>query len=393
MESLKIPRTIGDDYSREAAAERRRFIERHTAATLDHTAQFSFDPAVLPGNIENFVGVVQVPLGFAGPLRVNGEFAAGDFFVPMATSEGTLVASYSRGMALTRAAGGVTTTVVNDVMQRSPVFIFEDARGARRFSAWVSEHLASIGAAAEATTSKGKLRNIEQYAASRMLYLRFNFSTGDAAGQNMCGKATYAACQWITANYDGAISRYFLSGNMDTDKKHSQINTLHGRGKRVIAEITLPRELLQERMRTTPEAMYAARKTSQLGAMMAGAVHNGVHPANGIAAIFMATGQDVANVAESHASLVHAEVTPAGDYYYSVTLPSLIVATRGGGTGLPTQRECLEALGCFGDGKAKKLAEIIAATVLCGEISLGAAVVSEEWVSSHDRYGRNRPPA
>lgn len=391
MESIKIPRNIGNDYSREAAAERRRFIERHTGAKLDHTAQFSFDPEILPGNIENFSGVVQVPMGFAGPLRVNGEYAQGDFFVPMATSEGTLVASYNRGMALTAAAGGVTTTVVDDAMQRSPVFIFENAREARNFATWVTENIAGIRAAAELTTRNGKLRNIEQYHASRMLYLRFNYTTGDAAGQNMCGKATYAACHWIQSNYSGPIQQYFLSGNMDTDKKHSQLNTLHSRGKRVIAEITLPRDLLIQRMRTTPEAMFAARKTSQLGGLMAGAVHNGVHPANGITAIFMATGQDVANVAEAHASLVYAEVTPTGDYYYSVTLPSLIVATRGGGTGLPTQRECLEALGCYGDGKSKKFAEIIAATVLCGELSLGAAVVSEEWVESHDKYGRNRP--
>ncbi len=391
MEPLKIPRQPDNDYSREAAAERRRFVEKQTGASLHHTAQFSFDPVLLPGNIENFSGVVQVPMGFAGPLRVNGEHAQGDFFVPMATSEGTLVASYSRGMNLARAAGGVMTTVVDDAMQRSPVFIFDNARDARSFSAWINENMAGIRAAAESTTRNGKLRNIEQYHASRMLYLRFNFTTGDAGGQNMCGKATYAACQWIVANYGDAIRQFFLSGNMDTDKKHSQLNTLHSRGKRVIAEITLPRDLLKERMRTTPEAMYAARKTSQLGGLMAGAVHNGVHPANGITAVFMATGQDVANVAESHASLVYAEVTPNGDYYYSVTLPSLIVATRGGGTGLPTQRECLESLDCYGDGKARKLAEIIAATVLCGEISLGAAVVSEEWVKSHDRFGRNPP--
>lgn len=391
MEPLKIPRIADNDYSREAAAGRRRFVERQTGARLEHSARFSFDPAVLPGNIENFAGVVQVPLGFAGPLRVNGEFAQGDFFVPMATSEGTLVASYNRGMALTRAAGGITTTVVDDAMQRSPVFLFDDARQARDFSRWITANLDGIRHAAESTTRNGRLRDIEQYHASRMLYLRFNFTTGDAAGQNLCGKATFAACQWIRANYDGAIAHHFLSGNMDTDKKHSQLNTLRSRGKRVIAEVTLPRQLLQQRMRTTPEAMYAARRTSQLGGLMAGAVHNGIHPANGIAALFMATGQDVANVAESHASLVHAEITPAGDYYYSVTLPSLIVATRGGGTGLPTQRECLEVLGCHGDGKARKLAEIVAATVLCGELSLGAAVVSEEWVSSHDRYGRNPP--
>lgn len=391
MTDCKIPRCKEGDYTREAAAERRRYIEQQTGAALEHTARFSFDPAILPGNIENFTGVVQMPLGFAGPLRVNGEYAQGDFYVPMATTEGTLVASYSRGMNLTRAAGGITTTVVDDAMQRSPVFLFNDARQARDFSLWITANFADIKAAGEATTSVGKLRNIEQYSASRMLYLRFNFTTGDAAGQNMTGKATHAACQWIKVNYPATIANYFLSGNMDTDKKHSQLNTLHSRGKRVIAEITLPRELIVAKMRTTPEAMYASRKTAQLGGLMAGAVHNGVHPANGIAAVFIATGQDEANVAESHASLVYAEVTPSGDYYYSVTLPSLIVASYGGGTGLATQRECLEVMGCYGQGKVKKLAEIIAATVLCGEVSLGAAVVSEEWVSSHDQLGRNRP--
>jgi hydroxymethylglutaryl-CoA reductase (NADPH) len=391
MSSDRIPRDAQNDYTREAAAMRRDFVSQRTGASLEHTGQYSFDPGVLPGNIENFSGIVQMPLGFAGPLRVNGEHAQGDFYVPMATTEGTLVASYSRGMRLTREAGGVTTTVVDDAMQRSPVFLFDDARGARDFGLWVSEQFAAIKAAADATTRSGSLRNIEQYQASRMLYLRFNFTTGDAAGQNLCGKATYAACRWIAANYREPIARYFLSGNMDTDKKHSQLNTLHSRGKRVVAEVTIPRALLQGLMRTTPEAMYAARMTSQLGALMAGAVHNGSHPANGIASVFIATGQDEANVAESHAALAYAEITPQGDYYYSVTLPSLIVATYGGGTGLPTQRECLEVMACYGAGKARKLAEIIAATVLCGEISLGAAIVAEEWVSSHDTYGRNRP--
>ncbi|MBN7798011.1 hydroxymethylglutaryl-CoA reductase [Parahaliea mediterranea] len=391
MSNDRIPRNRENDYTREAAAQRRDFVSQRTGASLEHVGQYSFDPAGLPGNIENFSGIVQMPLGFAGPLRVNGEHAQGDFYVPMATTEGTLVASYSRGMRLTRDAGGITTTVVDDAMQRSPVFAFEDARGARDFGKWITDNFAGIKAAAETTTRSGKLRNIEQYHASRMLYLRFNLTTGDAAGQNMCGKATFAACQWIQANYDRPIARFFLSGNMDTDKKHSQLNTLHSRGKRVVAEITLGRDLLQQQMRTTPEAMYAARMTSQLGGLMAGAVHNGVHPANGIASVFIATGQDEANVAESHASLVHAEITQEGDYYYSVTLPSLIVATYGGGTGLATQRECLEVIACYGAGKARKLAEIIAATVLCGEVSLGAAVVSEEWVSSHDELGRNRP--
>ena len=136
MSSLRIPRSPENDYTREAATTRREFVEAQTGASLEHLGQYSFDPAILPGNIENFTGIVQMPVGFAGPLRVNGEHAQGDFFVPMATTEGTLVASYNRGMSLTRAAGGITTTVVDDAMQRSPVFAFEDARGARDFALW-----------------------------------------------------------------------------------------------------------------------------------------------------------------------------------------------------------------------------------------------------------------
>ena len=137
--------------------------------------------------------------------------------------------------------------------------------------------------------------------------------------------------------------------------------------------------------------MFAARQVSNLGGLMAGVNNNGNHSANGITAIFVATGQDIANVAESSAALVHAELLADGSHYYSITIPALIVATCGGGTGLPTRRECLELLGCYGAGKVRKLAEIVAATVLCGEVSLGGAVVAGEWVAAHERLGRNRP--
>ncbi len=384
----RIPRDRDNDYSEEAIRARREFITAETGKVFEHLGHYSIDPATLKGNIEHFTGVAQMPIGFAGPLLVNGEHARGEFYVPMATTEGTLVASYNRGMGLTREAGGIMTTVVDDAMQRAPVFVFDNAREARAFGEWVSENFGGIKAAAEATTRSGKLRDIEQYPASRMLYLRFNYTTGDAAGQNMAGKATLAACHWILENF-GRVE-YYLSGNMDTDKKHSAINSLHCRGKKVVAEVTIPDAVLRDRMRVSAEQMFATRRVSQFGALMAGAVYNGVHPANGIAAVFIATGQDEANVAESHAAFTYAELTKTGDYYYSITLPSLIVATYGGGTGLATQRECLEALGCYGAGKARKLAEIIAATVLCGELSLGAAVIAEEWVSSHEAYGRNR---
>jgi hydroxymethylglutaryl-CoA reductase (NADPH) len=386
-----VPRHPDDDYSREAAAARRAFLAERTGATLEHVGSYSLDPSALPGNVEHFTGVAQVPIGVAGPLLVRGEHAQGEFYVPLATTEGTLVASYNRGMKLLHAAGGVTTTIVDDRMQRAPAFVCPSARVARDLSAWIDEHLDEIAAAAEATTSIGRLIEIERYLASRILYTRFDYTTGDAAGQNMTGKATQAAARWIVANYPGEIERFFLEANFATDKKASRVNMLRTRGKRVIAEATIPDALLREHVNATSADMYRHRQVSHLGGWQAGANNNGAHSANAITAMFIACGQDVANVSESSTAFVYAERRDNGDYYYSITLPSLIVGTYGGGTGLPTQRECLELLGCYGAGKVGKLCEIVAATVLCGELSLGSAIVAEEWVDAHDAYGRNRP--
>jgi len=387
--SERIPRDSDNDYSEVMAQQRRDFVEQKTSTKLHHIGHYSIDPADTAGNIENFIGVAQVPMGLIGPLLVNGEHAQGEFYVPMATSEGTLIASYNRGARLLRESGGIKVTVVDDAMQRAPVFIFNDAREAREFGIWVEQNFDQIAAQAETTTSSGKLRNIEQYAAARMRYLRFNFTTGDAAGQNMVGKATYVACEWIMQTYPG-IQRYMLSGAMDTDKKHSQINTLHSRGKRVVAEVVIPNALLEKVMGVSAQTLFKSRQITQVGSFMAGSSSTGAHAANGIAAVFIATGQDAANVAESSSSIVYADIDDQGNYYLSITLPSLIVATYGGGTGLPTQQECLNMLGCNGAGKVHKLAEIIAATVLAGEVSLMSAVVAGDWVTSHDALGRNR---
>jgi hydroxymethylglutaryl-CoA reductase (NADPH) len=386
----RIPRDPSADYSREMADKRAEFLRGKSAATLEHVRAYSFDPGLLPGNIENFTGVAQVPIGIAGPLRVNGEFAQGDFYVPMATTEGTLVASYNRGMRVLAESGGVTATVVKRSMQRAPVFMFETARQARDFGEWVTQNHELIRAAAESTTRSGRLVEIEQYALANMLHLRFNYTTGDAAGQNMTGKATWAACEWIRETHP-AHPKYMLSGSLDTDKKHSAINTLRTRGRRVVAEAVIRRDVLQRLMRVDTTTLFRARQVYNSGALLAGSAYNGPHAANGIAAMFIACGQDVANVAESHAGITYAQLLDNGDYYWSITLPSLIVASYGGGTGLPTQRECLEMIGCYGAGKADKFAEIVAAVVLAGDISLGSAVLADEWVTSHERMGRNRP--
>ncbi len=385
----RIPRERDNDYTKDAAATRRRFAEEKSGNALAHVGAYSFDPAMLPGNIENFIGAAQVPIGLAGPLVIDGEHAKGAFYVPLATTEGTLVASYNRGMRLLRETGGVKATVVERYMQRAPVFHFSDARGARDFGFWLDAHIDEIRRVAESTTSVGKLSHVQQWSVGPMRYLRFNYTTGDAAGQNMSGKATLAACEWIAGNHP-ARPRFTLSGAIDTDKKHSHMNMLHSRGARVIAEATIPDASIRALMGTDAATLFRARLVSNAGGMLAGTVNNGMHSANGLTALFIATGQDVANIAESHAAITFVEILPNGDYYWSITIPSLIVATYGGGTGLATQRECLELMGCAGKDKVMKFAEICAATVLAGEVSLASAVVAGDWVESHDKYGRNR---
>ena len=388
----EIPRDPENDYGKDIIQARQDFICSQTGAKLDHIKQYSLDPHQTQGNIEHFTGTVQVPLGFAGPLLVKGEHARGEFYVPMATSEGTLVASYNRGMKVLRECGGVKCAVTGDNMQRAPVFVFEDAAQARRFADWVVANMEKIKVVSEATDPFVHFKHIDYYLAARFAYLRFNYTTGDAGGQNMVGKATFAACNWIIQNCDVVeIQRFFLDGNVATDKKASVINMMRTRGKRVTAEAVVKREVLLDIMHADTESLYYHSKVANLGTMLSGANNNGCHSANAITAVFMATGQDVANVSESSVALLYTELLENKDLYISITIPSLIVATCGGGTGLPTQRESLEVMDCYGVGKVLKFAEIVAGTVLAGEISLAAAISSLDWVSSHEQMGRNDP--
>lgn len=393
--STKIPRSNENDYSKEIIGNRQQFLEQKSGKQLSHTKQFSFDPETMEGNCEHLFGVAQVPIGVAGPLLVNGEHAQGEFYVPMATIEGTLIASYNRGMRVIRESGGVTTTMVGEAMQRAPVFFFKNAREARDFCLWMKENFEAIKAKAESTTSRGKLLEIEQYPVHNMVYTRFDYSTGDAAGQNMTGRATYVACEWIRASYS-KLRTYGLSGGMDTEKKTSFVNSLKGRGRKVTAELTVPRKVLEDVLRNTPEQIRNGTTINTLAAFLTGASNNAAHPANGLAALYLATGQDIANIGEANQCSVYSYVTTAGDLYYSITLPALIMASYGGGTGLATQRECLELMDCYGQDRAYKLLEIAAGVVVAGELSLMSAARTNketgtnEWVDAHENLGRNR---
>jgi len=298
--SDRIPRDQDNDYTREMASQRATFVGEMTGAKLDTVSSYTIDPAVTHGNIENFIGTAQVPLGIAGPLTMVGEHAEGDFYIPMATTEGTLLASYSRGMRVISECGGVRATVVKHSMQRAPVFLFDNAIEAREFGKWLDENIDSIRGVVKTSSKTARLIEVEQYIVANMMYTRFCYTTGDAAGQNMTGRATLFACEWIRANHP-LKPRYLLSGNMETDKKHSMMNMIQTRGKRVIAEFVLKKDVAKELLRVDTEKLYRFRQIASVGTMQAGGAYSGPHSANGITAMFIATGQDVAKLRTAEA--------------------------------------------------------------------------------------------
>ena len=384
-----LPRLKDGGYDAERVARRRAWLEKRTGAALANTGALSFDPEILRGNIENLIGVAQVPVGIAGPVLIHGQHAQGLFYVPMATTEGALIRSYERGMmALTR-AGGVQTAVLGDENQTAPTFFFPDVESAAAFEPWVIANFPAMQAAAATTTRHGRLKNVRCYQMGRQVIVNFGFATGDAQGMNMIVKATDAVCSWIRDSYEPGCT-YFLFSGMCSEKRASGFVISRGKGKRVTAGAFLTHAILKSYLHVTADQMFRIWQSTVMGHLQAGALGYTAHAANGLAAIFIATGQDVANVANSAPAFTCFEPHPDG-LYVSTTLPALTVATVGGGTALPTQREALSIMDCTGTGKAKKLAEIVAAAVLGGEISMAGAIASHEFVAAHEQYGRNRP--
>lgn len=383
-----LPRLKDNGYDPERVAKRRAWVAAKTGASLEHTGAVSYDTQAWRGNIENPIGVAQVPCGVAGPVLVHGQHAKGLFYVPMATTEGALLRSYERGMVALTKAGGVHTTVLADENQTAPAFFFPNVAAARGFPDWIEDHFAHLKAAAEATTRHGKLKNVKCYQAGRQVIVNLGYSTGDAHGMNMIVRATEAVCRWIQANYP--VTSYFLFSGMCSEKKPASFLMTRGKGKRVTAGALIPHNILRLYLHVTADQMFRMWQSTVIGHLQAGAIGYNGHAANGLTAIFIATGQDVANVVNSALAVTVFEPHPEG-LYVSTTLTALTIATIGGGTALPTQRECLNMMGCAGNGHAKKYAEIVAATILGGEISIGAAIASQEFVSAHENYGRNRP--
>jgi hydroxymethylglutaryl-CoA reductase (NADPH) len=384
-----IPRYSQQGYDPESVGLRREWLERKTHSALDHIGAFSISTSQMRGNVENPIGAVQVPLGIAGPLLINGIHAQGVFYVPLATTEGALVRSYERGMAALTRAGGVAARVHTDENCVAPTFSFSDVVQSYEFVSRLQKLFPEIRQQAEATTKHGKLLRIEPNVEGRNVVVRFHYYTADAHGMNMIVKATDHACRWITSNL-GAQSYEIFSG-FESEKHASGGLFTGGKGKKVTAGALLPAEVLKLYLRATPTQFLSLWQHTVLGHIQAQSVGYNGHFANGLAALFIACGQDVGYLPNCSVGITNFEVTTGGDLYASVTLPSLTIATVGGGTGCGTARDCLAILGCDEARSAPKFAEIIASTLLAGELSIGGAIISGEFVAAHEAYGRNRP--
>ncbi|GLR73369.1 hydroxymethylglutaryl-CoA reductase [Aliivibrio sifiae] len=339
-------------------------------------------------NIEHFIGTVKVPVGLAGPLRVNGLFANDDYLVPLATTEAALVASYNRGAQLLTASGGASAMLLNEGVTRTPAFAFYGLTEAGQFVAWAVTQYDTFKQLAEATTSHGKLSDINISIEGNHVYLVFEFLTGDASGQNMVTIATNAIFEFIMDNSPITPENAYLDGNLSGDKKASSQSLRSVRGKKVTAEAHIPADLVKKYLHTTPEKMMQFTQMSTVGATLSGTIGINAHYANALAALYIACGQDAACVAESAIGMTRIEVDRNGDLYASVTLPNLMVGTVGGGTGLPSQKACLELMGLRGSGKSQALAEVCAALCLAGELSIVGAFCAGHFSRAHHKLAR-----
>lgn len=385
---LKVDLEVND----EGIASRLDFLREETGVEPDFLSgeKRLEDFSVMEGNIENYIGMSQIPTGIIGPVKVLGTHADGDFYVPLATSEGALVASYHRGAKACYLAGGATSICLVEGVQRSPLFKFEQIGDLGLFLNWVLNHYEDYKRITSETSRFAQLLDIRSNIEGNHLILTFEFHTGDASGQNMVTICTDAICQFIIANVPVKPKMWFIEGNYSGDKKATALSFTTVRGKKVTTEVKLSEKIVSEVLKTTPKAMHEYWRSSTIGVIQSGAVGAQGHYANGLTALFIATGQDAACVAEAATGITRMELCDDGSLYAAVTLPNLIVGTVGGGTSLPTQRECLELMDCYGTGKARKFAEICGAVVLAGELSIAAALSAGHFASAHQNLGRKK---
>lgn len=356
------------------------------AALLDPTTEQTMD--AYSKNIEYFIGSVKVPVGIAGPLRVHGLHANGDYNIPLATTEAALVASYHRGSKLITRAGGASAMLLNEGVTRTPAFAFYNLAQAGQFVAWVVTQYDTFKTIAETTTAHGKLHDINVNIEGNHVYLVFEYLTGDASGQNMVTIATHAIFEFIMQHSPIEPDYAFLDGNLSGDKKANSHSLRSVRGKKVTAEVHLSAELVRKYLHTTPEKMVRFGQVTTIGGALSGTIGVNAHYANALTALYIACGQDPACVAESAVGMTRMELNRDGGLYTCVTLPNIMVGTVGGGTHLPSQKACLDILGLAGSGNARALAEVTASLCLAGELSIVGAFCAGHFSRAHHKLAR-----
>lgn len=349
--------------------------------------------SVYQRNIESYVGTVNIPVGIAGPLRIHGGSGTTDYHVPLATTEAALVASYKRGSRLLTAAGGCDARVVDEAVSRAPVFAFDRLADAKIFADFITTHGDNLNTVVDGVTSHGQLLSARPVIEGNHVHIDLRYKTGDASGQNMVTFVSEAICKTILQHTPVEPRYWFLEGNLSGDKKATTQALGDVRGKRVVADAVISRELVCEQLHTTPDRMVDYWYASAIGGVMSGSTGIQGHFANGLAALYLACGQDIACVAESAVGITRLQMTKERDLYASVTLPNIMVGTVGGGTGLPSAKACLDILGLAGAGKSTALAEVSAAVVLAGELSIIAAFCSGDFATAHRSLSRGVPLA
>ncbi len=383
MNKLTPPR----GYTQADTEARQQWLKEQTGHQVP---EFALDsPENLKGLIENHLGYVGLPMSVSGPLKIDGTYARGDFYVPLCTVEGTLSFSMTRGFYLTHRSGGIKTQHVKQELSRAPVFRFKEIDEAMTFLDQVDEHYDAIKAAAESTTKHGKLLRIDKHPIHNRVILDFIYDTAEAAGQNMVTMSTDAACRYIVDNLsNGAPYKFLVESGFNADKNPAHRSLIMGRGHHVISSIQIPNRLCKKLMRVGVDELLEARTDKQLGSQMAGALGFNLHTANALAALYLALGQDVACVSENAVGVATYEKR-GDDLYSTLSMPSMTVGTVGGATRLLAQKANLEMIGCAGgEHSSRKLSEIICASALALEISLAGAIVSNEFAKAHAKFGR-----
>ncbi len=336
---------------------------------------------------------ISIPMKVIGPLRIIGKEVNTEVKVPLATFEAPMWPSTNRGASVSRHTEGVRCTIVDEKMTRSVLLEGKNAEQLLEVVETLKSKNDAIAKAISKTSNHIKFKDWNHQIVGNLLFIRLEATTGDASGHNMLTKAADALIQWLLKEFP-KLSYVSISGNYCTDKKVSAVNGILGRGKNVIAEIEIPRNVCIERLKTTPEAIVNLHiKKNLIGSIVAGGLRTAnAHFANLLLAFYLATGQDAANIVEGSQGIVHAELR-GKNLYFSVTVPNIIVGTVGNGKHLNFVKENLNLLGCeqpnSSGANARRLAIIAAATVLCGELSLLAAQTNPgELMRAHSNFER-----